>query len=351
MSMPAASIKALTTQLVDSVSSLGKALESGNEEKIQDILTTLQEIPSPPVELLKTAPIVQTLQSVSKKYGSTGGVDEKLKSTAKAIIAKWKEDAKKSAGIDDDKEKKRKLDGSRKSTRPTKEVKSYNEEIIHDTQELKSVMKKKGTASKITTYEERQPIPKRNTNGELVFPDYPEFRPNMTPREVIQAGSFGGTYYRAIYSSVTQIQYDDKQWEEFPKDWFEGLNIKKMVTNQNYNNAVNKYKVPCGGDLNMWESSGWITDIDPYGWYQWYCRFYLGRRCSDDDRQISRGQGVIGKKGRWRSNLMNKILQNAKKPEDAIEDYKISPKVRQLLQHWGYTVTLRDVLAYQKTKK
>lgn len=173
----------------------------------------------------------------------------------------------------------------------------------------------------------------------------------MTPKEVIQGGSFGGTYYRAIYSSVTKTQYDNKQWEEFPKDWFDGLNTAKMVTNQTYNNAVNKYKDTCGGDLHMWESSGWITDIDPYGWYQWYCRFYLGRRCSDDERQISRGQGVIGKKGRWRSNLTNKILNSGKKPEVAIMDYKISPKVRQLLQHWGYTLTLKDLLAAAKLKK
>ena len=88
------------------------------------------------------------------------------------------------------------------------------------------------------------------------------------------------------------------------------------------------------GDLNMWETSGWIKDIDPYGWFQWYCRFYLGRRCSDDERQIKRGLGVIGKKGRWRNNLKNKILNSTKNPKDALEDYSISPKVRQLLQHW-----------------
>ena len=46
-----------------------------------------------------------------------------------------------------------------------------------------------------------------------------------------------------------------------------------------------KYKAKCGsGGLGVWESNGWMSDVDPYGWFQWYCRFYQGRRCSDDQR-------------------------------------------------------------------
>ncbi len=86
---------------------------------------------------------------------------------------------------------------------------------------------------------------------------------------MLQAGSFGGTYFRPIYSSVTKTQYDDKVWQEFPSDWFEGLNIGKQVTSKTYRPEVNRYGVKCGGDLNMWEGSGWITAIDPYGWFMW----------------------------------------------------------------------------------
>jgi hypothetical protein len=61
----------------------------------------------------------------------------------------------------------------------------------------------------------------------------------------------------------------------------------------------------------MWESNGWMAYIDPYGWFQWYCHFYLGRRSSDDTRQISRGNQVMSNTGRWRNNLTNKILYAA----------------------------------------
>jgi hypothetical protein len=130
---------------------------------------------------------------------------------------------------------------------------------------------------------------------------------------------------------VTGESYSD-EWKEFPSDWFEGLNIQKQITSVKYNTGVNKYKENCGGDLEMWESSGWITHIDPYGWFQWYCRFYLGRRCSDDDRQISRGNGVMGPKGRWRNNLVNKSLSSGLPLEEAVYSPRISMKVRQLLQ-------------------
>jgi len=178
---------------------------------------------------------------------------------------------------------------------------------------------------------------KRDRFGKLVFEDYPEFRPNMTPKEVMQAGSFGGTYFRPIFSKVTGQKYSDV-WKEFPSDWFEGLNIKKQVISSTYHTEVNTYKAKCGGSLEMWESSGWIKKQDPYGWFQWYCRFYLGRRTEDDKRQVDRWSKCAGEKGRWKNNLVTKIVRSG----CSYENRNVSPVVRQVLQHWGYRLTKED---------
>ncbi|XP_041462574.1 uncharacterized protein LOC121413715 [Lytechinus variegatus] len=180
-------------------------------------------------------------------------------------------------------------------------------------------------------------LPKRNAKGELVFQDYPEMRPNMTPKEVLQAGSFGGTYFRPIKSSVTGEKYSGV-WKELPKNWLEGLDISKQVASSPYRAEVNTYKVKCGGSLEMWESSGWIDKQDPYGWFMWYCRFYLGRRTADDERQVGRWKKCAGVKGRWRNNLIAKCARSG----CAYDNFAVSPVVRQTLQHWGYRLTKED---------
>jgi hypothetical protein len=202
------------------------------------------------------------------------------------------------------------------------------------------------TSVVIEEFKDKQPLPTLQ-DGKLFFSDYPRFQPNLTPKQVLGLGSFGGTYFRPIYSSITGKNHSD-EYLDLPKDWFEKLPAK-FYKSKIYDTEINKYKVSCGGDLHMWESSGWITTIDPYGWFQWYCRFYLGRRCSDDQRQISRGMNVFGPTGRWKRNLVNQLMARVKNPKDdkellrVLNDYGVSPKIRQLLQHWGYEVTLADL--------
>ncbi|OZJ06319.1 hypothetical protein BZG36_00722 [Bifiguratus adelaidae] len=129
--------------------------------------------------------------------------------------------------------------------------------------------------------------PKRSEKtGDLIFEDYPEFRPNLTPKDVLQIGSFGGTYFRPIHSQETGQDYKD-DYKEFPDDWFEGLDIGKHVISPDYDANINRFKVKCGQTLEQWEEQGWIRDHDPRGWFQWYCRFYEGRRCEDDAYQAS----------------------------------------------------------------
>jgi len=187
-------------------------------------------------------------------------------------------------------------------------------------------------------------LPKRNTDGvTLIFPDQEEFRPNMTPKEVLQAGSFGGTYFRPIKSSVTNLKYN-KMWNELPQNWLEGISVKRLVSSTHYDEKVNTYKAKCGGSLEMWETSGWIDKIDPYGWFMWYCRFYLGRRSRDDDRQIGRWKNCTGPKGRWKNNLIGKIAKAGVKYNNPA----ISPVIRQTLQHWAYKLTEKDYLERKK---
>ncbi|KAL4233085.1 hypothetical protein ACF0H5_007770 [Mactra antiquata] len=191
-----------------------------------------------------------------------------------------------------------------------------------------------------------EPIPKKNAKGQLVFPDQSDFRPNMTPKEVLAAGSFGGTYFRPIKSTVTGKSYSGV-WKELPKDWLEGLNIGKQVSCAVYDEKVNTYGVKCGGSLQMWEESGWIHKQDPYGWFMWYCRFYQGRRSSDDERQIGRWLRCAGDTGRWRNNLISKCVRSG----CAFDNAGVSPVVRQTLQHWAYRLNENDFDAGVKKMK
>ena len=92
---------------------------------------------------------------------------------------------------------------------------------------------------------------------------------------------------------------------------------------------VNKYGVKCGTYLRFWENKGWIKDIGPYGWFQWYCRYYYGRCNSDDSRQIKRWLGIAN---RFKGILVKMTKDKATK----FDDFSVSPKIRQILLHWGY---------------
>ena len=168
---------------------------------------------------------------------------------------------------------------------------------------------------------------KRLKNGDIIFSDYPEFTPNLTPREIFLAGSFGGTYWRPIYSSITNKKYKNVHLK-YPKSWLKNIPDKYLSNSWNkYDKSINKYKVKVGTTLEFWENSGWITKYHPYGWIQWYCDFYLGKRCKDDRRQINRWSSLAGPNGRFRKWLINMI----KHKKTTFNNYKISPKIRQTL--------------------
>lgn len=182
-------------------------------------------------------------------------------------------------------------------------------------------------------------MPRKNKYGEIVFKDYPNFTPNLTPKEIFQMGSFGGTYWRPIYSSVTKKNYKNMH-HKYPKSWWHNLNDNHLTLPWNqYNKKINKYGVKVGTTLEFWEKKEWIVKSHPYGWVHWYCDFYRGKRSKDDERQIGRWVRTAGPKSRFRRRLINMI--NKKKAK--YNDYTISPKIRQTLQHWAYQLTKRDL--------
>ncbi len=158
------------------------------------------------------------------------------------------------------------------------------------------------------------------------FKDYPMFKPDYTPKEMIREGIFGGIYFNPIGGSPSIFSKRvDIDHTEFPKSWFKGV-PESYYLSKTYDPNINKYKTSCGTNQEFWERKQWITrnSIDPRGWVQWYARFYQGRRTDDDERQIKRWLGVCGPNGRWRRYLDNLVAQG-----------KDSPKIRQTLLHWA----------------
>lgn len=138
----------------------------------------------------------------------------------------------------------------------------------------------------------------------------PEFKPDLTPKEMLRAGVFGGHYF-----------LDEKAIEEFPKSWFAGVKLSETGEKEK---ELNYFKVRASQPWDVWQKKGWMYKDDPYGWFQWYCRYYLGRRLPEEDaRQI----------GRWKAFRRHyaQVKKNCRK-----SDMFCRPKQRQALLHWAY---------------
>lgn len=135
---------------------------------------------------------------------------------------------------------------------------------------------------------------------------HPDFKPEMTPKQMLKLGIFGGKYMTDCAA-------------EFPSDWFD----KARLCSQRHDPAMNLFGVNASQPLAEWRKKGWIYAEDPRGWFQWYCRYYMGRRCSDDDRQIKR----------WRA-MRRHIAQIKNNCQPG--DLNCRRKQRQALLHWAY---------------
>jgi hypothetical protein len=135
-----------------------------------------------------------------------------------------------------------------------------------------------------------------------------EFKPQLTPKQMLELGVFGGVYMRDCT-------------KEFPKAWFKKAKLQKKESYEHDAN-LNFFKINASKPLSYWRAKGWIYEEDPRGWFQWYCRYYMGRRCKDDNKQIKRWKAIRrhvgGLKHCWRRDLTCR------------------PRQRQALLHWAY---------------
>lgn len=133
------------------------------------------------------------------------------------------------------------------------------------------------------------------------------FKPQLTPKEMLEMGIFGGFYFEAIP-------------DEFPKSWFKQA---KLSSDGKQHKELNFYGVLASQPRHIWEEKGWIHKDDPLGWFQWYCRYHQGRRHADDERQIKRWKAI--------SRHIAQIAHNCR-PKDQF----CRPRQRQAILQWAY---------------
>ena len=132
------------------------------------------------------------------------------------------------------------------------------------------------------------------------------FNPELTPQQMLSLGIFGGRY-------ICDCR------DEFPAEWYENARLCPDGPREEYN----FFGVLASQSLREWRRKGWINEEDPRGWFQWYCRYYLGRRIDDDERQIRRWRMMKRHTGQIRKNC-------------SPGDLSCRPRQRQALLQWAY---------------
>jgi hypothetical protein len=135
---------------------------------------------------------------------------------------------------------------------------------------------------------------------------HPDFRPELTPRQMLELGVFGGKY-------MTDCR------AEFPRSWF----ARAKLCPERHDPKLNYFKVNASQPLSVWRAKGWIHPDDPRGWFQWYCRYYSGRRGPDDERQIRRWKAI--------ARHVAQLKKHCRKG-----DLSCRPRQRQALLNWAY---------------
>jgi len=135
-----------------------------------------------------------------------------------------------------------------------------------------------------------------------------DFKPDLSPKEMLELGIFGGWYFE-----------DD--FDEFPKSWFK----KAKISNSGFHESLNYFGIRAGLSRDEWKKRGWLYPEDPLGWFQWYCRYTMGRRLQEiDEIQIARWYAF----GPRHIGGIKKNCDNG--------DIDCRKKQRQALLQWGY---------------
>ena len=135
---------------------------------------------------------------------------------------------------------------------------------------------------------------------------YKIFKPEISPKKMLELGVFGGSYFGS-------------KIKEYPKSW-----LQKAKLSKNFDVNLNRFKVKSGLSREHWMEKGWIFKEDPLGWFQWYCRFSMGRRIPHiDEIQIKR----------WKSFKRHVIAINKNCEES---DLSCRRKQRQAILQWAY---------------
>ena len=135
----------------------------------------------------------------------------------------------------------------------------------------------------------------------------PRFKPELTPKQMLALGVFGGKY-------MTDCK------NEFPQDWY----VNAKLCSKMHDSTLNFFGVNASQPLSVWRKKGWIYPDDPRGWFQWYCRYFMGRRIIlEDERQIKRWLAI--------KRHIAQVRNNCKKG-----DLRCRPKQRQAILHWAY---------------
>lgn len=134
----------------------------------------------------------------------------------------------------------------------------------------------------------------------------PDFQPELTPQQMLELGVFNGCYGQQLI-------------DELPGEWLTDAKLSETPDPK-----LNFFGIAASQPLSVWQAKGWIHPADPLGWFQWYCRYTLGRRLPEEDaRQIKRWKAI-----RRHAGAIKKACR--------VGDVRCRPRQRQALLHWAY---------------